>query len=211
LLDIDDLSPVINEFVVEQNKSRKHVTAQLIAREVKCARGIEVHVRTMRRICRKLGYAYVRGKKRHYLAESSGNVAFRATYVQKKRANRQGQYGWPRNPDVFLDESHCNVNHVAGRTWLTSDRTRYEKTGKGTRYVSRNSTLKPKDDDDYHGNFDTVQFERWFENLCTTLQAYGRCHIHMDGGSYHKSIVNKQPTTNWRKADIHNWLTQNGT
>ncbi|KAE8992045.1 hypothetical protein PR002_g20675 [Phytophthora rubi] len=73
-----------------------------------------------------------------------------------------------------------------------------------------NSTLKPKGEDDYHGNFDTAQFERWFEKLCTTLEDYGRCHIHMDGASYHKNIVNRQPTGNWRKAEIQAWLTANG-
>ncbi|KAE8879487.1 hypothetical protein PF005_g10713 [Phytophthora fragariae] len=90
----------------------------------------------MRRICRKLGYVYVRGKKRHYLAESSASVAFRASYI-KKLAKRPNKKGFPRNPEVFLDESYCNVNHVAGKTWLTADRTRYEKSGKGTRRMEQ--------------------------------------------------------------------------
>eukprot|EP00644_Phytophthora_capsici_P007429 jgi/Phyca11/112008/e_gw1.21.562.1 len=110
----------------------------------------------------------------YYLAESAGNVASRASYLQKKLANRRSN-GLPRRPEVhFMPGSvkFCN------------------------------STLKQKEEDDYHGNFVTTQFERWFENLCTTLEQYGRCHIHMDGVSYHKNITNPQPTSSWRRARI---------
>ncbi|KUF87860.1 Choline transporter protein [Phytophthora nicotianae] len=35
--------------------------------------------------------------------------------------------------EVYLDESDCNVNHVTGKTWLTADKIRYSKTGRGAR------------------------------------------------------------------------------
>eukprot|EP00644_Phytophthora_capsici_P018269 jgi/Phyca11/127339/e_gw1.68.187.1 len=75
----------------------------------------------MRRICRKLGFVYVRGKKRHYVAESSANVAFRASYLQKKLANRRGKTGRPCNPEVFLDESYCGriLQQIRTRSYAT--------------------------------------------------------------------------------------------
>jgi hypothetical protein len=75
-----------------------------------------------------------------------------------------------------------------------------------------NSTLKRKQgDDDYHGNFDAAQFERWFEQLCITLSKFGGCNIYLDGASYHKRELNPSPRkSGWRKADIQEWLRKNG-
>ncbi|POM64199.1 Hypothetical protein PHPALM_20300 [Phytophthora palmivora] len=63
-------------------------------------------------------------------------------------------------------------------------------------YKIRQSNLKRKHDDDYHGNFNTEQFEKWFSELCTTLaEKYGLCNSHMDGAPYHKNQTNSAPTT----------------
>ncbi|KAE8888906.1 hypothetical protein PF005_g967 [Phytophthora fragariae] len=192
----------------------------------------------MNRLHVELGYHYIEGEKRHIHADSEGNVAFRETYLANKLANRvkvQGRYGvsWGVvRPEVFLDESYCNVNHVTGKTWLTSEKVRYGKTGKGSRacmiaagviktrgavatgeFVEGSikvwkSALKRKlwDEDDYHGNFDAEQFERWFQNLCCTLKAkYGECN-HMDGASSHKRTTNKTPTMSWLKAAMVAWI-----
>ncbi|OWZ05111.1 hypothetical protein PHMEG_00022862 [Phytophthora megakarya] len=44
--------------------------------------------RSMSRLLRRLGYRYIKGQNRHYLADSVQNAAFRATYLQRKIANR---------------------------------------------------------------------------------------------------------------------------
>ncbi|KAE9022312.1 hypothetical protein PR003_g17184 [Phytophthora rubi] len=63
------------------------------------------------------------------------------------------------------------------------------------------------DEDDYLGNFDAEQFERWFQNLCCTLKAKnGECAIHMDGASYYKRTTNKTPTMSWLKAVMVAWI-----
>lgn len=67
------------------------------------------------------------------------------------------------------------------------------------------SQLKPKkgEEDDYHGNFMSTIFEKWFSKLYQTLSAtYGPCIIHMDGARYHKQIVKPTPTSANIKADI---------
>ena len=71
-----------------------------------------------------------------------------------------------------------------------------------------NSALKRKEweENDYHGNFDAEQFERWFENLCNTPSVKsGKCTIHMYGTSYHKRITNNTPTMPWLKAAMVTW------
>jgi hypothetical protein len=87
----------------------------------------------MCRLVRKLGFTYIQGESRHYLAESDANVAYRATYLQRKITNCDDN-GNPIVPEVFLDESYVNVNHVTGKTWLTSDRIRVAASGQGARY-----------------------------------------------------------------------------
>eukprot|EP00644_Phytophthora_capsici_P003008 jgi/Phyca11/102544/e_gw1.7.983.1 len=135
-----------------------------------------------------MGFRHLRGQSRHYLAETTGNVAFRATYLQRRASNRDS-HNHPINPEVFLDESYCNVHHVTGKTWLDEGKVRL--------------------DDDYHGNFDSTQFEKWFTKLCVTLKQYGTCHIHMDGASYHKRQEDPAPTRRTLKADIQTWLFNN--
>ncbi|OWY97901.1 hypothetical protein PHMEG_00031457 [Phytophthora megakarya] len=74
-----------------------------------------------------------------------------------------------------------------------------------------NSNKKAGSDEDYHGNFDATQFERWFFNLCQTLsRQFGPCYIFMDGASYHKRNLTPCPTTRTRKADIQVWLYNHG-
>ncbi|OWZ14364.1 hypothetical protein PHMEG_00012172 [Phytophthora megakarya] len=78
----------------------------------------------MRRLLRPLGYRYIKGENRHYLADSVQNSAFRATYLQRKNTNRDKKNN-PIRPEVYLDGSYVNVNHVRGATWLSGDRKRY--------------------------------------------------------------------------------------
>eukprot|EP00644_Phytophthora_capsici_P016403 jgi/Phyca11/117818/e_gw1.34.355.1 len=90
----------------------------------------------MSRHLRRLGYRYMKGENRHYLADSVQNVAYRATYLQRKILNRDRNNN-PIRPEVYLDQSYVNVNHVVGRTWLGPDRKRYAASGKGTQVKYR--------------------------------------------------------------------------
>ncbi|KAE9197345.1 hypothetical protein PF002_g22774 [Phytophthora fragariae] len=105
-----------------------------------CSKGCK----TMTRVLHELGFHHLKGEKRHIYAESAGNVTFRRTYIQKKLANRVAVRGpmkgskrsvrlGVKRPEVYLDESYRNVEHVTGKTWLTADKIRYGKTGRGAR------------------------------------------------------------------------------
>eukprot|EP00644_Phytophthora_capsici_P009776 jgi/Phyca11/50434/gw1.35.151.1 len=154
-----------------------------------------------------MGFRHLRGQSRHYLAETTGNVAYRATYLQRRLSNKDA-HNHPILPEVFLDESYCNVNHVTGKMWLTEEKVRMAKSGRGASLclvrlftgVQQKKQPWGGGDDDYHGNFDSALFEKWFTKLCQTLKTYGACVIHMDGASYHKRQEDPAPTTRTRKA-----------
>jgi transposase len=143
--------------------------------------------------------------------------------------------GTPKRPEVFLDESYVNEHHVGSRTWLLEDRVRYTKSGNGRRYCIIGAgivhvengglhaewvegalhywqaDLAPRADQDYHGNFDSPKFEKWFGELCQTLQhKYGPCHSIMDGASYHKRIVLPTPKKSTSRKSIIAWLLKKG-
>ncbi|OQR85317.1 hypothetical protein ACHHYP_20589 [Achlya hypogyna] len=70
----------------------------------------------------------------------------------------------------------------------------------------KSSQLKTKED--YHGNFNSEIFEKWFKVLCGTLkESYGSYIIHLDGAKYHKRVLNPVPNGKWLKAQIQAWLT----
>ncbi|KAH9114581.1 hypothetical protein AeMF1_011351 [Aphanomyces euteiches] len=65
--------------------------------------------------------------------------------------------------------------------------------------------------DDYHGNFNSQLFEKWFRELCVTLATlYGSCNIHMDGAKYHKRNTNICPKSTDKKFAIQQWLSLKG-
>jgi hypothetical protein len=218
--------------IVERNKSTLPTTAKQVAAELQKETGLVVPERTMRVVLSRMKFRFVKGKKRNYLAETLGTVAYRANYVQGKRTNRDNHNN-PTIPEVYLDESYCNMHHTTGRTWLPEDCVRFTKSGKGkrvcivgagvlrrengsltgewvrdSRKVWQSDLKRNRDgDDDYHGNFTANIFELWFGKLCCTLAAdYGRCKIYMDGAAYHKRVLNPVPNTQSKKADIQSWL-----
>ncbi|KAJ0391705.1 hypothetical protein P43SY_008091 [Pythium insidiosum] len=70
--------------------------------------------------------------------------------------------------------------------------------------AEKNQMRKHWEEDDYHGNFDAPQFERWFKRLCKTFKE-GGSNIHMGGASYHMRVTNKAPA----KGQIVEWIIEN--
>ncbi|KAG7382224.1 hypothetical protein PHYPSEUDO_005110 [Phytophthora pseudosyringae] len=99
----DEVAPVIRQYVNECNEAPS-ITAKMVADEVAVQTNICIARRSMSRLLKRLGYRYIMGEKRHYLAETVGNVAYRATYLQRKLLNRDRNNN-PILPGVYLDES----------------------------------------------------------------------------------------------------------
>ncbi|OWY99574.1 hypothetical protein PHMEG_00029402 [Phytophthora megakarya] len=84
------------------------------------------------------------------------NVTYRATYLQHKVQNRDRNNN-PIHPEVYLDESYVNTNHVRGTTWFVEESfENWVANRKGS-------------EGDYHRNFDAAQFELWFTYLSQQL------------------------------------------
>ncbi|OWZ06849.1 hypothetical protein PHMEG_00020844 [Phytophthora megakarya] len=135
--------------------------------------------------------SYICGRTRDPRADSEGNIAFRNSYLQIKVSNLNARK-YPKIREFFLDERFCNVNQVAGSTWLPKHSARYSSSGC------------------YHGNFNGTLFLKWFEGVCAVLElVYAPCRIHMDGAAYSKVQINA-PSSAALKAELKNWLREQG-
>jgi hypothetical protein len=73
---------------------------------------------------------------------------------------------------------------------------------------------------DYHGNFDSARFSKWFRHLCQVFyedhgheDAEGNRHgghINMDGATYHKLLLNPVPVSGSNRPDVIAWLEKRG-
>ncbi|KAJ8524936.1 hypothetical protein ON010_g16180 [Phytophthora cinnamomi] len=129
--DLTEIEPVIRLFIESENKLARPTTAVRISNHLRDMTQISLSERTMQRVLGELNFHHIKGERRHIYAESEANIAFRTSYLRKKVANRVGTA--VSRPEVYLDESFCNVNHVVSKTWLTSEKIRYGKSGKGDR------------------------------------------------------------------------------
>jgi hypothetical protein len=110
----ESLHPIVRELATKMNKSGKPVAAPKLAKVFKEEHNIFVYVRSLRRVLRQMGIRFIKGKSRNIMAESATNVAFRAQYLRKKVANLSRR-GFPIRPEVYLDETFCNLHHTASR------------------------------------------------------------------------------------------------
>ncbi|KAH9078621.1 hypothetical protein Ae201684P_019700 [Aphanomyces euteiches] len=123
----------IRELIMNANNECLPVTSKSLCNELLMEYDVDINERTMRRVLRKMGYTFVKGRGRFYLAESDANVAFRAKYLRKKLDNRYESSTNPIYPKVFLDESYCNLNHSPPKTWVDNTKLRKTKSSKGPR------------------------------------------------------------------------------
>lgn len=216
---------ILRAIISKHNKTALPTSAKHVAADLKSDTGLTVPLRTMTAVLGRPQFRLVRGKKRNFMAESRGIVAYRTTYTQIKKSNRDKEK-YPLVPEVYLDESYCNLHHESGKTWLLEDCVRYAKSGRGKRHCivgtgviythqDEDETREPRgewvcdslkiwqsdlnrsrDEDDYHGIFNAATFETWFEQLCNTLKEdYGNCKVFMDGAAYHKRVINPSPNS----------------
>ncbi|POM60397.1 hypothetical protein PHPALM_30758 [Phytophthora palmivora] len=131
----ESLYPLITDIVSDINQSAKSVSAPVVAKRLNVEKGIDISVRSVRRVLRRMGMRFVKGVERNILAESVANVSFRAKYLRKNLSNlnrRQFQI----RPEVFLDETLCNLHHAAQRSWVDEDKKQFTKSGRGPRHSS---------------------------------------------------------------------------
>jgi len=59
---------------------------------------------------------------------------------------------------------------------------------------------------DYHNQMNAEIFKKWFVELLNNLEEPSV--IVMDNASYHSTLIENYPKSNWRKADVQKWLTE---
>lgn len=229
----NNVRELITGVIKNRNLSKLPTTSRHIRSELLKMTGRAIPGRTLRREMKRMELSYIHGQARDPRADRECNVTFRLKYLANKRTNLTTR-SYPKRPEIYLDESYSNLNHVANKTWLEKSTPRYQVSGAGSRYcivgagaiLVRNGRLVgewvPQSvqawpshlknaDGDYHGNFTGPLFERWFEQLCESLfKTYGVCRIHLDGAAYHKRILNPAPTKATNKQNIIDWLLDEG-
>ncbi|KAH9138484.1 hypothetical protein AeRB84_017210 [Aphanomyces euteiches] len=126
---------LVRSLVYERNIAVQPITSKLLASDLFGRHGIVITERTLRRLLTRNGFYFGCGKRLQCCAESVGNLAFRAAYLRTKVSNLTHR-NLPRQPEIYLDESYCNLNHVSQLAWIDKDNhdsVQYEKSGKGPR------------------------------------------------------------------------------
>lgn len=113
--------------------SKNPTTSCRIKNELSDITGTVIPGRTIRHELNRMEMKYTRGIKSDPRANNPGNVAFRMGYLANKVSNLNVNMK-PKVPEVFLDKSYCNENHVAGKTSLSKDSPRYLPSGSGKRF-----------------------------------------------------------------------------
>ncbi|EEY59561.1 uncharacterized protein PITG_12133 [Phytophthora infestans T30-4] len=97
----ESIQPLVRELVSELNSSGKPVAAPKLVKRLKEEHNINISVRSLR--------------------QSTANVAFRTQYLKKKISNLNRKE-YPVRPEVYLDETFCNLNHTAQLSWVDKDK-----------------------------------------------------------------------------------------
>lgn len=92
-----------------------------------------------------------------------------------------------------------------------------QPTGKGSRLIILHAGTKngfvdntelifqAKNGGDYHNQMNSAVFEQWSrKQLLPNIPP--NSVIVMDSAAYHSMLLEKQPSTSWKKAEIKDWL-----
>lgn len=172
---------------------------------------------TLRRQLLQIGFKFRQVNNRKLLAEKPHVVAARNAFLRRILKIRQQT---PGRDIVYLDETWYNQYDMKTVAWLDDSEISGQKTviGKGKRLIlahagSENGFIPQAclcfrtdgKSADYHTSMNAECFEPWFlEQLLPNIPSHSV--IVMDNASYHSRCAKKTPASNWRKADIQEWL-----
>ncbi|XP_025191753.1 uncharacterized protein LOC112592004 [Melanaphis sacchari] len=159
---------------------------------------------TLWRLLKSMGFQFSKRGRNSALIENDDIRAWRRRYIRDIRKYRE-----EGRPIYYLDE-----------TWGLSTGA-VNPTGKGKRLIVchigsedgfvSDSLLcfeSKKNTNDYHDEMNGDSFRDWLEGVLPRLK--DNAVIVMDNAPYHSVKLEKCPTSNWRKADIIQWLQGKG-
>lgn len=181
------------------------------------------------RLMKSMDFVYVKRGRQSALIENMEIIVWRRNYLRQIK-----QYQGEGRPIYYLDETWVNAGDVNSKVW--SDKTvlsarmatseglstgAVNPTGKGKRlivsHIGSEDGFVPggllcfeskKNTQDYHDEMNGKSFRDWLEGVLPRLQE--NAVIVMDNAPYHSIKLEKCPTTNWKKADIVEWLRSKG-
>jgi Chromo (CHRromatin Organisation MOdifier) domain len=217
------------------NQQGRPVTVRAIqaALDLEQRCGLKMSDRTLCRILLEIGFSYDDANKAtRTFIETPAIKRWRLQYLQDRNRIRTQE---PGTIEIWMDESYCNQNHVARKSWYRKGDTVKRRQGKGKRWIivhaggscgwvgdpmvfdpaasggSSNNNNGGNDNDDYHSNMNSEIFQKYFEKLCRWMKdRYGKQRkvvFHMDNASYHKKIDGlEKPLSKLNKTELVNWL-----
>lgn len=175
---------------------------------------------TIHRRLLQSGFRFRKVNHRKLLTEKPDVVAARCHFLRTMKNIREEM---PTRDIIYLDETWYNQYDMKTHAWLDESEISGTKAvvGKGKRVIILHagsekgfvpgSLLIMRTDgrsSDYHQSMNAEVFETWFRQLLANIPE-GSCIV-MDNAPYHSRVVNRVPSSSWRKGDIQEWLTQNG-
>ncbi|RVE52537.1 hypothetical protein evm_002931 [Chilo suppressalis] len=179
---------------------------------------------TMQAVLKHLKFKYGSRKRRSCLTDRQDLILWRRLYLTTiKKYRRQGKIIY------YQDETWINEGHITDKVWvdttIESSKQAFSKgvtiglkspTGKGRRLIiSHIGSDKgfveagllifesKKNSMDYQEEMNSECFEEWLKRILPNLKPNA-----LDNAPYHSRKVERIPTSNWRKADIIQWLDE---
>ena len=199
----------------------EHVTLDSIRSALEERIGISMSRSSARKNLLMNGFKFRKQDKRKQLIEKSDVVTARSAFLREMKKVRAAV---EQRRIIYLDETWFNQYDMCETAWLDDENITGRKTviGKGKRLIIVHAgsaegfvpgaLLHLRTDGknaDYHSSMDAESFEKWFaEKLLPNIPEHSI--VVMDNASYHSRVLNRAPTTSWRKEDIKEWLRNNG-
>lgn len=178
------------------------------------------------KILHELHFCWEKNQRKSVLIDKEEIICWRRQYLRDIRKYRMEQ----RNI-YYLDETWINEGHTVTKFWQDKNVQSSHQAflnglstglkipaGKGRRLIivhigSDNGFLKgglldfeSKSTKDYHEEMTADVFEDYFSEMIKSIPK--KSVIVMDNASYHSRLVEKLPSSSWRKEDIKNWLDE---
>ncbi|KAB0804249.1 hypothetical protein PPYR_01219 [Photinus pyralis] len=168
---------------------------------------------TISKILNNIGFKFKKDCNRRALCEKVHVASARVQFLRKYVDNMNSTSPLPV---VFLDETWVFATGSQKRSWQDDSpksvkNANYSSNGK--RFIIlhagnqngfiENSSLifaANSKSDDYHDNMDAANFERWLKDQLPNLTEPSL--IIMDNAAYHSRVVEKMPSSSWRKEEL---------
>jgi transposase len=199
--------------------NREHVTIDRLLKRLQEKHLFEHSRSRLYRLMQEIGFRFKKSSNRKALCEQKHVVVLRQRflreYVHLLETRTYKQF-------VYLDETWIFAKGGFKRSWDDGSSKCVKHTGsEGKRYIilharSRNGFITGADlvfsstnkSSDYHDSMNAANFKKWLETqLLPQLKVPSI--IIMDNAAYHSEVLNRSPTSNWRKGDIQKWLENN--